>query len=112
MLNIPKNWDCLVENIMETHYEYDDEKSPHHSMNGKSKDLQQKLKSINYFILALVMSYVGSCFKLIRIYWYKNMKPFRTNLKLVWKKFVYGMHGSFLGDDSSSNVFMLCGMRK
>ena len=36
--------DFLVENIMETHYEFDDEKTLRHRESGKIKYLQQTLK--------------------------------------------------------------------
>ena len=44
--------------------------------------------------------------------WYKSMKPFRTNLKLVMEKNVCGIHDSFPVVDYSSNDFMLSGMIK
>ena len=48
---------------------------------GKIKYLQQILNSDNGFLLLLVMSYVGSRFKLLRMYCYKSMKPLSTKLK-------------------------------
>ena len=52
--------DFLVENIMENHYESEDEKPPRHSQAGKIRDLQLTLNSINFLLLLLVISYVGS----------------------------------------------------
>ena len=59
--------DFLVENMMETHYESEDEKPPRHSQAGKIKDLQLTLNSINVFLLLLVISYLGSRLKLLRM---------------------------------------------
>ena len=100
----------LVENIMENHYEYEDKKPPHHSEAGQIIYLQQNLNSINAFLMSLVMSYVGSRFKLLTMSWYKNMIPFRTNFKLFIKKILCGVHDYFPGVDSSSNDDMLSRM--
>ena len=63
------------------------DENPHlHSEARKIKYLQQTLNSINAFSMSLVMSNVGSRFKLLRMSWYRSMKTFRTNLKLVVKK--------------------------
>ena len=35
--------------------------------------------------------------------WYEIMKPFRTNLRLVMKKYLCGMHAIFPGVDYSYN---------
>ena len=94
--------DFLVENIMETKYEFEDEKPTHHSDTRKIKYLQQTLISIKAFLLLLVMSYVGSRCILLRLSWYLSMKPFITNLRLVKEK-----HDYFPGVDSSSNDVML-----
>ena len=99
--------DFLVENHVETHYDYDDENPPRHSKAGQPKYLQQTLISIIAFLLFLVMLYVGLGIKLLRLSWYKSMKPFRTNLKLVMEKNVCGIHDYFPGVDYSSNDFML-----
>ena len=66
----------LVENIMETHCESKDKKPPCHSEAENFKYLQQTFNSINYSLLSLVISYVGSQFKLLRMSLYKNMKQF------------------------------------
>ena len=92
---------------METKVEPDDENPPHNSEYGKYKYLQQTLNSINAFLLSQVISYVVSNFKLLRMSWYKIMKPFRENLKLVINKYLCGMHDYFTGVDSSSKNIML-----
>ena len=53
------------------------------------------------------MSYVGSCFKLLQMSWYISMKPLVTELKLVIKKYLCGMHDSFPGADCSYDDFIL-----
>ena len=76
------------------------------------KYFQQTLNSINAFLLLLVMSYVGSRFKLLRISWYIIMKLFRTNLKLVIKKYLCSFNESFPRVDSSSNDLILIEISK
>ena len=68
--------------------------------------MQQNLNSINDFLMSLVMSYVGSWFKLLRISWYRIMKPFVTNLKLVINKYLCRLNESFPGVDFYSNFFV------
>ena len=97
---------------METHYESENENPPCHSESRLHKYLQQTLNSINEFLLSLVMSYVGYCFKLLRMSWYKMMKPFRTNLKLVIKEYFCVMHDSYSGIDCYFIDFMSSGMGK
>ena len=41
----------------------------------------QYLKSMNPFILSLVIYFVGSRLRILRISWYKCMTPFRDNLR-------------------------------
>ena len=53
---------------MENRYEYDGGNVPCQSEYGQLKCLQQTLNKNNDFILSLVMSYVGSRFKLLRMY--------------------------------------------
>ena len=97
---------------METHYEYDD-KNPHrHSEVEEPKYLKQNLNSMNSFIFLLVISYVGSGFKLLWLSWYESMKPCRMNLELVIKTYLCCLHFSFPGVDSSSNDVMLSRMSK
>ena len=55
--------DSLIENILETHYESKDEKSPRHIESGQTKDFCQPLNSINSFLFLLVVSYVGTRLK-------------------------------------------------
>ena len=80
----------MVETIMKNNYESEDEKPPRHSEVGQIKDLQQTLNLTNAFLMLLVLSYVRSCFKLLRMSWYKIIKQFRTNLKLVIKTHLCG----------------------
>ena len=101
-----------LKNIKETHYESEYENTPRHSVAGKNKYLQQTLKSNYDFLLLLVMSYVGSRFKLLRISWYRSMKPFRKNIKLVLKKKLCSLHHYFPGVESFSNDVMLSGASK
>ena len=79
----------LAENIKEIIYSSEDENPRKYSKNVQMKDLQQTLKSMNDSLLSLLMSYVGSVFQLLSMYWYRSMKPFRNNLKLVMKKCLY-----------------------
>ena len=65
--------DFLVENITETHYKYADENPHCHSDARQNKYLQQTLNSIDAFILSLLISYVGSCFKLLSMSWYRSI---------------------------------------
>ena len=104
--------DFLVENIMETHSESKDENPTHNSEARQIKDLQQTLKSITTFIMSLVMPYVGSCFKLLRMSWYRSINTLRMNLKLVIKKHLCILHDHFTGFDSSSNSVILIIMSK
>ena len=47
---------------------------------------------MNLFLVSLVISFVGSRFKLLRMSWYKYMTPFRDHLHLVIKKYVRLFH--------------------
>ena len=76
------------------------------------KDSQKNLKSMNDFLLLLVMSYVVSQLKLLSMSWYRNMKPFLTNLKLVIEKYLCIFPESFLKIDCSSNDLMLSELGK
>ena len=49
------------------------------------KRLIYTLNSIGSFLISLVISFVGSHFRLLRMYWYTDMKPFHKNLILVIK---------------------------
>ena len=49
----------FVEHITEILYSYEDGNPLKYSEDGKMKDLQQTLNSINDFLLSLVISYVG-----------------------------------------------------
>ena len=78
----------------------------------KNGYLKQTLNSINVFLPSLVMSYVGPQLKLLSMYLYKSMTPFRMNFKLVIKKHWFRFHDYFPGFDSSSNDVMLSVMSK
>ena len=70
----------------------EDENPPKYNEDDQMKYLQQTLKSINDFIMSLVMSYVGSQFKLLRMSWYRIMKPFRNTLKFFIRKYLCSFH--------------------
>ena len=50
---------------------------------------------------------MGSVLKLLSMSWYKSMKPFQNNLKLVIKKYMCIWHEYLPGVDSSSNDIRL-----
>ena len=77
---------------------------------GQMKYLTKTLNLLNAFLLQLVTSNVGSKFKILRMYWYSSMRPFRTNLKLVMNKNLFSWHVSFPGVDSSYIDLTLSGM--
>ena len=112
MLEMPKILRIFVWKYDGYYYESENEEPPHHSEFRQIKYLQQTLNSMNGFILSLLMSYVGSRFKLLRMHWCRSTKPFITNLKLVIKKHVCRLYDSFPGANYSSNNFMLSGMSK
>ena len=86
---------------------------PHkYTEDGQTKDLFQTLNLMNSFLFLLVMSYMGSQLKILRISWYSSMKSFQTNLKLVINKFFCSWHESFPGVESSSNDLILRVMSK
>ena len=76
------------------------------------KYLKQTLNSIDELLMSLVMSYVGSKFKVLSISWYISMKQFLTNMKLVINKYLCRWHKYFPGVDYSSNNIMLSGISK
>ena len=76
-------------------------KTPRHSESGQIEYLQQTFNSMNSFITSLVMSYVVLRLILLRMSWYKIIKPFRRNLKLVIKKYLCSLYEYFPGADSS-----------
>ena len=84
-----------------------DENPPRHSEYKQPKYLQKHLNSINSFLLSLVVSYVGYRFKLLRMFWYKSMKPLRTKIKLVINKYLCFMYADFPGVDSSDDDVIL-----
>ena len=51
--------DFLIKNIIEIHYESENENTLRHRENGQDKYLQQILNSMNALLMFLVMSYVG-----------------------------------------------------
>ena len=97
----------MVENIIEIIYSPKDGNQPKYSEDVQIKYLQQTLNSTNAFILSLVMSCVGSQLKLLRMSWYRIMKQFQTNMKLVIRRYLYIWHKYFPGVDSSPNDLLL-----
>ena len=81
---------------MEIVYSYEDETPNKYSEDVKINHLKQTLNSIIAYLLLLVISYAESWFKLLRISWYRNMKPVWTNLKLVINKYLCILHKYFL----------------
>ena len=67
---------------------------------------------MNAFLMSLVNKYMGSRLKLLMMSWYRSMKQFRTNLKLVMNKYFCILHEYFHQDNSSSNDFMLSEISK
>ena len=61
----------------------DSERPLKHSEEGQYKYDKKTINSIDAFLLLLLVSYVGYCFKLFKMSWYKMMKKFLTNFKLV-----------------------------
>ena len=93
-------------------YESDEMRPRQYSKDSQMKDQVQTLNLINSFLLLLVMKYMGSRLKILRIYWYSSMKLFQTNLKLVIKKFFCSWHESLPGFEYSSNDLLLSVMSK
>ena len=58
----------------------------------------------------MVISFVGSWFKILRMSWYTFMTLFWDNLLLVMKKYFCRLHDSFPGIDYNSNKEVLIGM--
>ena len=73
----------MVNSIEHYDYEYDKENPHKFSEDVQMKDLDQILNSRNAFILSLVILYVRSGLKILRISWYSSMTPFITNLELI-----------------------------
>ena len=70
------------------------EKLPKLSADNQYKDLKYTLNSMNEFILLLVIYFMESWFKILRMSWYTSMKLFRDNLDLVIKKYFCSFHNS------------------
>ena len=100
----------LIDNINKEYSDFQDEFPLYLINNGQANSLKYTLSSIDPFLMLLVMLFVGSFSKLSWISWYKNMKPFRSNLKLVINKYVCGMNSQFPIDKCSDNDFMLSNM--
>ena len=62
---------------------------------------------MNAFLLSLVISFMGSRFKILRMSWYKSMKPFQGYFELVINECLYSLHDSFPGIDSISKKQVL-----
>ena len=67
---------------------------------------------MNAVILLLVISFLGSQFKILRMSWYTYMKPFLDHLELVMKKYLSSVYDSFPGFDSYSIYQLLSGRSK
>ena len=83
---------------------------PKHSEFCQFKYLNLTLNSINLFLLLLVISFLRSQFKTLRMSWYKIMKPFRDILELVINKYFCSFNDSFPGVDSYSNDQVFSGI--
>ena len=59
------------------------QKLPKHSADSQYKYLKYTLKSMNEFLLSLVIYFMVSRFRIFRMSWYTSMKPLRDNLELV-----------------------------
>ena len=64
------------------------------------------------FLVSLVVSFVWSRFKLLRMSWYKCMTPFQYQLHSVIMKYLCTFHYSFPGIYNISNEILLSGMSK
>ena len=96
----------------ECFYESELEKLPKPSADHQLKQFKYTLSSMNAFLISLVKSLLGSQFKIMRISWYKMIKLFQDNLKLVIKKYLCSFHYWFLGIYYISNENLLSGMSK
>ena len=76
------------------------------------KKLENIFNSMNAFLISLVISFLGSQFKILRMSWYKSMKLFWDNLVLVINKYLWSLNHSFPGSDSISNEQVLSGTSK
>ena len=70
----------LVDKKPEYFNESELEKLPKTSADHKLKDLKFTLNSMNLFPLSLVVSFMGSKLKKLRIYWYKIWNHFNIIL--------------------------------
>ena len=77
----------MFDNKWEPFYGYEVDVLTKPSVDGQKNDLNLTLNSMNIFLLSLVISCVGSRFKILRMYWYKCMKTFRDSLELVINKY-------------------------
>ena len=82
------------------------------SADGLKKIEFKYLKSMNLFLLSLVIFCVGSWFKVLRMSWYKCMTPFLDSLQLVIKNYLCHWLASFPGIDYNSNKQVLSGISK
>ena len=86
----PKKLDCfMIDNKQEPWY---DSKPSLESL--KKQFYYKYLKSMTPFVLSLVISFVGSWFKILRVSWYKCITPFWDKVKLVVKKYLCQCHNS------------------
>ena len=76
----------MVDNKLKYFDESDVEVLPKPSVDVQSKYPDNILNPENAFLLSLVIFFLWSRFKILRMYWYKIMKPFWDNLVLVIEK--------------------------
>ena len=110
--NIKNIEDLLVNNTEEYMSESDEPKPHKFSEYSQNKYLCQNLNSMHAFLPSLVMLFVGSQLKILRMSWYSSMKPFKTNLNLSIKKYLLRWHQSLPEVDHYSNDTMLSVMSK
>ena len=52
---------------------------------------------MNAFLLSLVMYFLGSQFKILRMSWYDSMKAFQDNIVLVMNNYLCSLYVSLPG---------------
>ena len=78
----------------------------------REKNDHEYFNLMNPFLVSLVICFVGSQFKLLRMSWYKFMIPFWDHLHSVIKEYLCTFNDSFPGIDNISNEEPLSGMSK
>ena len=105
-----KNWGFFGWKLTIFVCESEQETLTKHSEDGQFKYLRHTLNWIIDFLLSLVMSFVGSRLKILRMSWYTIIIIFWTNLELIIKKYLCRLHDALPGVDYSSNIQMLSGI--